>query len=71
MPEPLISVATTGFVAGAAGAVGHRCGEHIADALEETAKSAEKAWNEGWERDYEAGGISSWGSESNEEVEPA
>jgi hypothetical protein len=71
MPEPLISVAITSFVAGAAGAGGHRCGEHIADALEETAKSAEKAWDEGWERDYEAGGISSWGSESNEEVEPA
>ncbi len=70
MPEPF-SVAITSFVAGAAGAVGHRCGEHIADALEETAKSAEKAWDEGWERDYEAGGISSWGSESNEEVEPA
>ncbi len=60
MVDPLSAAA-----AAAAAAIGHRCGEKIADSLE-------AAWDEGWQRDYDAGGISSSGTQQDDaEMEPA
>ncbi len=58
-------LSATAAAAAAAAAIGHRCGEKIADGLEAT-------WDGGWQRDHDAGGISSLGDQQDDaEMEPA
>jgi len=61
MGEPLSIAAAAAAAAAtaAAAAIGHRCGEKIADGLE-------AAWDDGWHRDHEAGGISSLGDQQDD-----
>jgi len=67
MPDPL-SAAVSAFMVGAAEELGHECIRRHADdihqALNATKKAVDSAIDEGWERDREAGGLSSWGEET-------
>lgn len=53
MQFPLSSAAMS-FLRGALNQLGHECVERHADDIKQ-------AIDEGWQRDYEAGGISTWG----------
>lgn len=69
MPDP-ISAAASAFVMAAADELGHECIRRHADdihqALDATRKAVDSAIDEGWKRDHEAGGLSSWGEETPE-----
>ena len=62
-----------GFATGVATGLGHECVKRHADDIAEfaaaTIETMETAVEEGWKKDYEAGGISSWNSQA--EPEPA
>lgn len=74
MPDP-ITIVGTNLVAGAANALGHECvrrhKDDIAQAAEKVGQSTKQAWDDGWQRDYEAGGISSLGNKKETGLEPA
>ena len=63
MPDPLTSIGLH-FLESVAEELGHECIRRHADDIQE-------AIDEGWRRDYEAGGISSVFNDDDEEVEPA
>ena len=64
-----------GFVTGAATQLGHECVKRHADDIAKTVETAknkmESVVEKGWENDYQAGGISSWNSQEEQEFEPA
>lgn len=63
MPDPLSSLALS-FLTGLSEELGHECIRRHSDDIQEVI-------DEGWQRDYEADGVSSWFHQDDEEVEPA
>jgi hypothetical protein len=56
-----MSLLETGLAVGGAECL-RRHGDDMQKAGEKAVKEAQKVIDEGWKQDYEAGGVSSWGS---------
>ncbi|GFE69832.1 hypothetical protein [Chroococcus sp. FPU101] len=62
-------IVTKGALYGAGQALGHQCVKRHINDFEQVVNDPQQVWDDGWQKDYEAGGISSWGQE--EEIETA
>lgn len=61
-----LGIAGTQAISGAADEFGHQCVKEHIDDFKQVVNDAQQAWDDGWQKDYEAGGISSWGQEEIE-----
>ena len=64
MAEPLVTAFEVAVVASAGQELGKYGMKKTIKACEKAVESVEQEWEAGWEKDREAGGISSWGDNS-------